>query len=51
MNFAYQGRHAPTKLASMAASSMAATANSASANASSWLTDTGCSDHVTPHLS
>ena len=28
MNFAYQGRHAPAKLASMAASSMAAAANS-----------------------
>ena len=55
MNFAYQGKHAPTKLASMAASSMAATAtaiaNSTSANTSNWLTDIGCSDHVTPNLS
>ena len=46
MNFAYQGKHALAKLASMVA-----TANSASANASSWLTNTGCSDHVTPDLS
>ena len=51
MNFAYQGRHAPSKLASMAASAMTATANSASSHSSSWLTDTGCSDHVTPDLS
>ena len=51
MNFAYQGKHAPAKLASMVASSMVATANSASANTSSWLIDTGCSDHVTPDLS
>ena len=46
MNFAYQGRHAPSKLASMAA-----TANSASTHPSSWLTDTRCSNHVTPDLS
>ena len=53
MNFAYQGRHAPAKLASMAASSMAAsaTANSALASNSAWLTDTGCLDHVTLDLS
>ena len=51
MNFAYQGRHAPAKLASMVASSMVATANSALANASSWLTDIGCSVHVTLDLS
>ena len=53
MNFAYQGRHAPAKLASMAASSMAAsaTANSALASNSAWLIDTRCLDHVTPDLS
>ena len=45
MDFAYQGRHAPAKLASMVA-------NAAQVQASnSWLTDTGCSDHVTPNLS
>ena len=44
MKFAYQGRHAPAKLASMMA-------NAAQVQASnSWLTDTGCSDHVTPNL-
>ena len=53
MKFVYQGRHAPAKLASMAASSMAAsaTANSALASNSAWLTDTRCLDHVTPDLS
>ena len=37
----------------MVASSMAAfaIANFASASTSTWLTDTGCSDHVTPDLS
>jgi len=35
----------------MAASSMAAAVNSASASTSNWLTDIGCSDHVTPYLS
>ena len=45
MDFAYQGRHAPAKLASMVA-------NVAQVQAShSWLTDTGCSDHVTTDLS
>ena len=51
MNFSYQGKHVPAKLASMAASSMEATANYALANTSNWLTDTRCSDHVTPNLS
>ena len=50
MNFAYQGRYAPAKLAFMAASSMAATANSASASTTNWLTDAGCSNHVTLDL-
>lgn len=49
MNFAYQGRHAPAKLASMAARSMAATSG-ANQN-QNWLTDTGVSDHITPDLS
>lgn len=51
MNFAYQGRHGPSKLASMAASAMTATTNFASSHSLSWLIDTGCSDHVTPDLS
>ena len=52
MNFAYQGRHALAKLASIAASSMAAstTVNSALASTTTWLNDTRCSDHVTPGL-
>ena len=45
MDFAYQGRHAPAKLASMVASS------SQVQNCNGWLTDIGCSDHVTPNLS
>ena len=48
MNFAYQGRHAPAKLASMAVSSMAAAANST--QNSQQLTNTGASNHVTPDL-
>ena len=51
MNFAYQGKLAPAKLASMAASSMEATANYALENTSNWVTDTRCFDHVTPNLS
>ena len=45
MDFAYQGRHAPAKLASMVANS------SQVQHCNGWLTDTGCSDHVTPDLS
>jgi len=45
MDFAYQGRHARAKLASVVA-------NAAQVQASnSWLTNTGCLDHVTPNLS
>ena len=51
MNFANQGRYASSKLASMVANAMIVIANSASSHSSSWLTDTGCSDHVTPDLS
>ena len=45
MDSTYQGRHAPTKLASMVANS------SQVQGCNGWLTDTGCSDHVTPNLS
>ena len=44
MNFAYQGRHAPAKLASMAATS------GANKN-KNWLTDTSAFDHITRDLS
>ena len=49
INFAYQGRHAPAKLASMATRSMATTLG-ANKN-QNWLTDTSASDHITPDLS
>ena len=45
MDFAYQGSHPPAKLASMIANS------SQVQGCNGWLTDTGCSDHVTPDLS
>ena len=45
MDSAYQGRHPPAKLASMVANS------SQVQGYNGWLTDTGCSDHVTPNLS
>ena len=44
MDFVYQGRHAPAKLASMVAKAAQVQASN------SWLTDTGCSDHVIPNL-
>ena len=44
MDFAFQGKHALSKLAAMVA-------NSAQVHgANGWLTDTRCSDHVTPDL-
>ena len=40
MDFAFQGKHAPSNLVAMVA-------NSAQVHeANCWLTDTGCSDHV-----
>ena len=48
MNFAYQGRYPPAKLASMATSSMAA--HSGPSSNQNWLTDTGASDHITLDL-
>ena len=45
MDFTYQGRHPPAKLASMVANAAQVQASNA------WLTDTGYSDHVTPNLS
>ncbi|KAK9996896.1 hypothetical protein SO802_021582 [Lithocarpus litseifolius] len=45
MDFTYQGRHPPTKLASMVANATQVQAFN------SWLTNIGCSDHVTPNLS
>ena len=45
MDFTYQGRHPPAKVASMVANAAQVQASNA------WLIDTGCSDHVTPNLS
>ena len=53
MNFAYQGRHPPAKLASMVTSSMAASSmagHSGPPSNQNWLTDIGASDHITPEL-
>ena len=44
MDFSFQGKHAPSKLAAMLANS------SQVHMVNGWLTDTGCSDHVTPNL-
>ena len=49
MNFAYQGRHAPAKLASMVARSMVASSNANQNH--NWLTNTTAFDHITPNLS
>uniref|UniRef100_A0A2N9J6E2 Integrase catalytic domain-containing protein n=1 Tax=Fagus sylvatica TaxID=28930 RepID=A0A2N9J6E2_FAGSY len=47
MDFAYQGKNPPTKLAAMAsASNLQHTQNS-----ETWLTDTGASDHITANAS
>ena len=43
MNFAYQGRYPPAKLASMAA-------HLGPFSNQNWLTNTGASDHITPDL-
>ena len=45
MDFAYQGRHPPAKLAAMASTSNASQAGE------TWLTDTGATDHLTANLS
>ena len=44
MDFAYQGRHPPAKLAAMASTSNGAQAGE------SWLTDTGATDHLTANM-
>uniref|UniRef100_A0A2N9HLR0 Reverse transcriptase Ty1/copia-type domain-containing protein n=1 Tax=Fagus sylvatica TaxID=28930 RepID=A0A2N9HLR0_FAGSY len=43
MDFAFQGKHPPTKLAAMAFSSNASSSNC-------WVSDTGATDHFTPDL-
>jgi transposase InsO family protein len=44
MDFAYQGRHPPAKLAAMASTS------NCSQGGDTWLTDTGATDHLTANL-
>uniref|UniRef100_A0A2N9F1C3 Reverse transcriptase Ty1/copia-type domain-containing protein n=1 Tax=Fagus sylvatica TaxID=28930 RepID=A0A2N9F1C3_FAGSY len=44
MDFAYQGRHPPAKLAAMASTS------NASQVSETWLTDTGATDHLTANV-
>jgi hypothetical protein len=44
MNYSYQGRHPPTKLATMAS------ATSYSPSTDCWISDTGATDHFTPDL-
>ena len=46
MDFAYQGKNLPTKLAAMASASNAALTN----NQDPWLADSGTSDHLTANL-
>ena len=46
MNFAYQGKHPPTKLAAMASTSNAAITS----NQDPWLADSGTSNHLTANL-
>uniref|UniRef100_A0A2N9GFV9 CCHC-type domain-containing protein n=1 Tax=Fagus sylvatica TaxID=28930 RepID=A0A2N9GFV9_FAGSY len=47
MDFAYQGKNPPTKLAAMA---NASNINLTQSNNDSWLTDSGASDHITANL-
>ena len=44
MNYAYQGRHPPAKLVAMAA------AAPPDSNQTTWISDTGATDHFTPDL-
>lgn len=45
LNLSYQGRHPPSKLATMVV------ANDPSSATSTWLADSGCNSHVTPEIS
>ena len=46
MNFAYQGKNSPTKLAAIASASNATIIN----NQDPWLTNSSTSDHLTANL-
>lgn len=49
MNFSYEGRHPPSKLAAMNATT--SSSDSFPLNSQVWLTDTGCNAHLTNDLS
>uniref|UniRef100_A0A2N9G5P5 Integrase catalytic domain-containing protein n=1 Tax=Fagus sylvatica TaxID=28930 RepID=A0A2N9G5P5_FAGSY len=51
MNFAYQGRQPPAKLAAIASTTMSSAINAPYSNQSSWISDTGATDHFTPNIS
>uniref|UniRef100_A0A2N9FNC2 Uncharacterized protein n=1 Tax=Fagus sylvatica TaxID=28930 RepID=A0A2N9FNC2_FAGSY len=50
MNFAYQGRHPPTKLAAIASTNMSNASSAPASNQSCWISDTGAIDHFTPDI-
>jgi hypothetical protein len=51
MNFAYQGRQPSAKLAAIASTNMKNAFNASSSTQSSWILDTGATDHFTPDIS
>ena len=51
MNFAYQGRQPPAKLAAIASTAMSSAINAPYSNQSSSISDTGAMDHFTPDIS
>ena len=50
MNFAYQGRHPPAKLAAIASTNMSNAISAPASNQSCWISDTGATDHFTPDI-
>ena len=50
MNFAYQGRHPPAKLAAIASTNMSNAINAPASNQSCWISNTGATDHFTPDI-
>uniref|UniRef100_A0A2N9FD48 Integrase catalytic domain-containing protein n=1 Tax=Fagus sylvatica TaxID=28930 RepID=A0A2N9FD48_FAGSY len=51
MNFAYQGCQPPAKLAAIVSTNMSNAINASSLTQSSWISDTGATDHFTPDIS
>uniref|UniRef100_A0A2N9E312 Integrase catalytic domain-containing protein n=1 Tax=Fagus sylvatica TaxID=28930 RepID=A0A2N9E312_FAGSY len=50
MNFAYQGRHPPAKLAAIASTNMSNAISAPTSTQSCWISDTGATDHFTPDI-